>query len=250
MSAFRIAALIPSYDNPDTVRAVVSAVRAYVSTVLVVDDGSGPQGRAACRALADEGLAIVVRHDKNAGKGAAVKTGLRELARLGFSHAFQLDADGQHAIADMPRFLAAAEANPDALILGSPEFDRRAPRARLIGRQITRFWTHLETLGPVIDDAMCGFRVYPIERALSAAAHGNALDFDPEVAVKIAWNGTPVLNLLTRVSDQGGRAAGGSNFRMVRDNARISWLHTRLMLSLLRRLVLRRGRVSVRRSPF
>ena len=199
MSAFRIAALIPSHDNPDTIRAVVNAVRAYVPTVLVVDDGSGPAGRAACHALADEGLAIVLRHEKNAGKGAAVKTGLRELSRLGFSHAFQLDADGQHAITDMPRFLAAAEANPDALILGSPEFDRRAPRARLIGRQITRFWTHVETLGPVIDDATCGFRVYPIERALSAAAHGNALDFDPEVAVKIAWNGTRVLNLLTRV---------------------------------------------------
>ena len=117
----------------------------------------------------------------------------------GYSHAFQVDADGQHAITDMPRFLAAAEAHPDALILGSPEFDESAPRARLIGRQITRFWTHVETLGPVIADAMCGFRVYPIERALNAAARGNAMDFDPEIAVKIAWGGTPVLNLLTRV---------------------------------------------------
>ena len=75
-------------------------------------------------------------------------------------------------------------------MLGSPEFDDSAPRARLIGRKITRFWTHVETLGPLIDDTMCGFRVYPIDAALSAAARGNAMDFDPEIAVRIAWNGT------------------------------------------------------------
>src|SRR5690349_891842 len=132
MSGFRIAALIPTFDNPDTIRAVVTDVRAFVSTVLVVDDGSGPEGRAACRALADEGLAIVVHREKNGGKGAAVKTGLHELNRRGFTHAFQVDADGQHAVGDMPRFLAASEANPDALILGSPQFDQRAPRSRLI----------------------------------------------------------------------------------------------------------------------
>jgi glycosyltransferase involved in cell wall biosynthesis len=247
MSRFRIAALIPTYDNPETIRAVVRDVRAYLDTVLVVDDGSAAEGRAACRALADEGLAIVVHRAKNGGKGAAVKTGLSELKERGFSHAFQVDADGQHAVTDMPRFLAAAEAHPEALILGSPEFDQSAPRARLIGRQITRFWTHVETLGPVIDDAMCGFRVYPIERALSASARGNARDFDPEIAVKIAWNGAPVLNLLTRVRSVNEHEGRTSQFRLVRDNALISWMHTRLMLSLFRRLVQRR--VSVRRTP-
>jgi hypothetical protein len=94
---------------------------------------------------------------------------------------------------------------------------------------------------------MCGFRVYPIERALSACARGNAMDFDPEIAVKIAWNGTPVLNLLTRMRYTSERDGGVSHFRLVRDNALMSWMHTRLMLSLFRRLVLRR--VSVRRTP-
>jgi hypothetical protein len=151
-----------------------------------------------------------------------------------------VDADGQHAIADMPRFLAAAEAHPDALVLGSPEFDESAPRARLIGRKITRFWTHVETLGPLIDDPMCGFRVYPIAKALTAEARGNAMDFDPEIAVRIAWGGTPVLNLLTRVRYIGAGEGGVSHFRLVRDNALISWMHTRLVLSLFGRLVLRR----------
>ena len=104
------------------------------------------------------------------GKGAAVKTGLAELAKLGFTHAFQVDADGQHALEDIPRFTAFARVHPDALILGSPAFDDTAPRARVIGRQITRFFTHCETVGRVITDPMCGFRVYPIATALALYA--------------------------------------------------------------------------------
>lgn len=240
MASFFIAALIPTFNNPRTIRAVVEETRRHISTVLVVDDGSDAEGRAACDALAREGLALVVHREKNGGKGAAVKTGLSELKARGFTHAFQVDADGQHAIADMPRFLAAAEAHPGALVLGSPEFDDTAPRSRLIGRKITRFWTHVETFGPLIDDPMCGFRVYPIEKALTAEARGNAMDFDPEIAVRIAWSGTPVLNLLTRVRYIAAGEGGVSHFRLVRDNALISWMHTRLVLSLFGRLMLRR----------
>jgi len=240
MSApFRIAGLIPTYDNPATIRAVVDAVRVYLPDVLVVDDGSAEAGRAACEALAREGVCRVVHRDKNGGKGAAVKTGLQALHELGFSHAFQIDGDGQHAVADMPRFLTAAEVHPDALVLGSPEFDESAPKSRLIGRQITRFWTHVETLGQVIHDPMCGFRVYPIEPALRARARGNAMDFDPEIAVGIAWAGAPVLNLGTRVRYLSEAQGGVSHFRLWRDNVLISWMHTRMVFALVFRLLFR-----------
>ncbi len=232
----KLAALIPTYDNPATIAKVVEAVRAYIPDVLVVDDGSAAPGRAACEALARAGSARVVHRSENGGKGAAVKTGLEALRELGYTHAFQIDADGQHMIADIPRFLAASELHPEALLLGSPEFDSSAPKSRLIGRQITRFWTHVETLGQVIDDPMCGFRVYPIEPALRAGARGNAMDFDPEIAVGIAWAGAPVLNLTTRVRYLEG---GVSHFRLWRDNVLISWMHTRMCLALIFRMLFR-----------
>ncbi|MET0287524.1 MAG: glycosyltransferase family 2 protein [Polyangiales bacterium] len=235
----KIAALIPTYDNPSTIAKVVEAVRVYMPDVLVVDDGSAREGRAACAALAEAGLAQVVHRPDNGGKGAAVKTGLETLHARGYTHAFQIDADGQHSIADIPRFLAAAELHPEALLLGSPEFDDSAPRARLIGRQITRFWTHVETLGRVIEDPMCGFRVYPIEPALRARPWGNAMDFDPEIAVGIAWAGAPVLNLSTRVRYLSAAQGGVSHFRLWRDNLLISWMHTRMCLALLVRMVSR-----------
>ena len=225
--AFRPCALIPTYDNPTTVRDVVLRVRAFLPEVVVVDDGSAAAGRAAVAALGAEGLAHVVHRATNGGKGAAVKTGFARARELGYTHALQVDADGQHALEDIPRFLAAAAADPGALILGAPIYDASAPRSRLIGRQITRFWTNLETWGRVIDDPMCGFRVYPLAAALRAGRTGDRMDFDIEIAVKIAWEGARVVNLPTRVHYPEG---GVSHFDLFGDNVRISWMHTRLAI--------------------
>lgn len=235
---FRLAALIPTYNNAQTIAAVVEAVSAFIPEVLVVNDGGDADAHAACAKLLAQGRARVVHRPRNGGKGAAVKTGLHELKRLGFTHAFQIDADGQHAVTDMPRFIETAETHPHALILGSPRFDETAPMARLIGRKITRFWIHAETLGPVIEDAMCGFRIYPVDKAVQASAWGDAMDFDPEIAVRIAWTGTPVLNLPTDVRYVAEEQGGVSHFRMFRDNVLIGWMHSRQMTTLFFRILL------------
>ncbi|MFW5925225.1 MAG: glycosyltransferase family 2 protein [Myxococcota bacterium] len=233
MTAFRPCILIPSFDNPETIRPVVEQVRSHLGEVVVVDDGSGPAGMGAIARLGAEKLAWTVRRDRNGGKGAAVKTGLAEAHRRGFTHALQVDADGQHELDDVPRFVEVARRRPDALVLGAPVFDESAPIGRRLGREITRFWTNVETLGHVIQDPLCGFRVYPIEAALQAGARGNAMDFDPEIAVRLAWRGLPVINVPTRVRYIPREQGGVSHFRMFRDNVCISWMHTRLVLSLL-----------------
>ena len=120
---FRIAALIPTYDNPRTVRGVVESVRKHVPDVLVVDDGSGPEGEAACAALAREGLATVLRLPRNSGKGAAMKAGFAQLLAAGFTHAVQVDADGQHDLAQVPVFAEAARNRPEALVAAYPVYD-------------------------------------------------------------------------------------------------------------------------------
>jgi glycosyltransferase involved in cell wall biosynthesis len=233
--AFRPCVLVPTYNNPATLRDVVLRVREHLADVVVVDDGSGPEARAVCEKLAAEGLARVHHRARNGGKGAAVKDGFREARGLGFSHALQVDADGQHAIDDIPRLLDAARARPDALVLGQPIFDASAPKARRYGREITRFWTSVEAGGPVIGDPMCGFRVYPLDAAIASATRGDAMDFDPEIAVRMVWLGVPVVHVATRVRYIPRAEGGVSHFRMVRDNALISWMHTRLMLTRIAR---------------
>ena len=236
----RICGLVPTYDNPDTVATVVAALRAHLETVIVVDDGSGPEGRAAVAALGERGEAVAVHRAQNGGKGAAVKTGLEEAHRRGFSHALQIDADGQHDVADIPTLLAAARARPDALILGAPRFDDTAPRGRRVARKITMFWVHLETGGRVIDDAMCGFRVYPVEASLAVSTRGDMMDFDPEIAVRLHWAGLPIVNVPTQVRYFSEDEGGVSHFRLFTDNVRISWMHTRLMWWRVNTMILRR----------
>lgn len=229
-AAFRPCILVPTYDNPETLEHVVRRAREHLADVVVVDDGSGPEGRAACRALADAGLAHVFHREQNGGKGAAVKTGFVRARELGYTHALQVDADGQHELSDVPRFLEVARAHPDALVLGAPVFDETAPAARQVGRRITIFWVNIETGGPVIADPMCGFRVYPLAAASAVAVPSDMMDFDPEIAVRLVWHGVPVINLPTRVRYVSEGEGGVSHFRLFRDNFLIGWMHTRLCI--------------------
>lgn len=238
MQMFRPCVVVPTYDNPRTVAQVVERVRLHVPDVIVVDDGSHVAGREAVAALGAAGAARVVHRAVNGGKGAAVKDGLREARRLGFSHALQVDADGQHDLDAAPHLLEHARRAPQALVLGTPVFDDSAPRARLWARKLTIFWTRVETGGCArIADPQCGFRVYPVEAALAADARGDRMDFDIEIAVRMAWRGVDIVNVPTRVRYVPADEGGVSHFHVVRDNLAISLLHSRLVMTRwLRRL--------------
>ncbi len=228
MTSFRCCAVVPTFDNPETVGRVVDEIRRFIPEVIVVDDGSAPAGEEACRRLERERRASVHRLSKNAGKGAAVKRGLEEAARAGFSHAFQVDADGQHDLGEIPSFLSAAEAAPSSAIFGMPLYDESAPSVRRIGREITRFWVDLEVGRGVIRDAMIGFRVYPVAATLALPLRARRMSFDVEVAVLLAWAGVAIVNLPVKICYFAPEEGGRSHFRPFQDNLRLSWLHSRL----------------------
>jgi glycosyltransferase involved in cell wall biosynthesis len=220
--------VIPTYENPETIERVVTEAQRYVADVIVVDDGSGPEAQIALQRLESRPDVDVVHRSENGGKGAAVKTGLARALERGFTHALQVDADGQHTLDDAPRMLEAAANNPAALVLGQPIFDDTAPKGRLWGRRISIFWVTLETLSRKIGDPMCGFRIYPVEAAVAAGARGNRMDFDPEIAVRMVWQGLEVINVPTQVRYVSAEEGGVSHFRMVRDNLAMAWMHSRL----------------------
>ena len=92
----------------------------------------------------------MIRRDSNGGKGAAVKTGLAAARELGFTHALQIDADGQHDTADIPKFLARAAERPQAAVLGHPVYDASMPRGRIAAHALTNFMVFLQTGGRAI----------------------------------------------------------------------------------------------------
>lgn len=228
--SFSPCAVVPCYNHGASVGGVVERLRAQRLPVIVVDDGSDAETANTLDVL--PGIHLF-RFEKNHGKGAAVVQGLREAHRLGYTHALQVDADGQHCIEDAPRFLELGRAAPDAVICGEPIYDASAPKARRYGRLVTRFWVWLETRGRARGDAMCGFRLYPLAPAVALAERtriASGMSFDIDILVRLVWMGVPVQSVPTRVVYPAG---GVSHFRMLRDNLRISGTHTRLFLGSL-----------------
>lgn len=225
-----ICAIIPTFDNPKTLRAVVERVRSHIEDILVVDDGSSEEGRRVAETLAREGLCALVRRDENGGKGCAVKEGLAWAKQHGFSHALQIDADLQHDPNDIPALVAASADNPRAFVLAQPVFDESAPRGRLFARKISKFWVAVETMSLRVGDPLCGFRIYPVDLALEVHARGEAMDFDPEIAVRLVWAGAEVQHVATKVRYVAPEDGGVSHFRNVKDTWLISMAHSRLCL--------------------
>lgn len=217
----KVCALVPLYDNRRTVDPVVCAVREHIPDVIVVDDGSSDGGAETIRPF--EGL-VVLRHERNRGKGAALKTGFEQARSMGFTHVLQIDADHQHDPDDIPRFLEAARTDPTALIAGERIFDDTVPGSSVFGRRFGVFWYRLETGGHPLTDNQCGYRVYPLSLFERVRVRGDHMDFDSEVLVRAVWAGLPVLGLPTRVRyfPEGERVSG---FRPFLDNLRFSILH-------------------------
>lgn len=232
--------LIPCYNHAGPLAAVLARLAEFELPCLLVDDGSEPVAAAALDALAAQHPWVsLLRHPHNQGKGGAVMTGLRRAHELGFSHALQVDADGQHDLTDLPALLAEARQHPAALVSGRPLYDDSVPKGRLYGRYITHVWVWIETLSFAIKDSMCGFRVYPLAPTcalLERVALGRRMDFDTEVMVRLHWAGVPMRFVPTRVIYP---VDGRSHFRLFRDNLDISWMHTRLVCRLLWDLLLR-----------
>jgi len=247
----RLCAIIPTYDNPLTVEEVVARVREHIPDVVVVDDGSAEPARRVVQRLADAGRCEVVFRAHNGGKGAAVKTGLAWARDHQFDYALQIDADLQHDPADIPKLVAGVTGgtSPPAgtLVLAQPIFDASAPKGRLRARKISVFWAMIETLGRKVGDPLCGYRIYPVATALRVAARGNAMDFDPEIAVRLVWAGARVVHVPTPVIYRTADAGGVSHYRKVIDTLLIAGAHVRLCTEGVLRLLTRPVRALLRR---
>jgi glycosyltransferase involved in cell wall biosynthesis len=235
---FNAAVVIPVYNHKDAIGPTLARVLEHGYPVLLVDDGCDAECRDELIRLSrinGDGVKLLCL-EQNGGKGAAVKAGLQALREAGFSHAVQIDADGQHDLDDLPRFIQCSRAAPRALVTGYPQYDASVPALRYYARYLTHIWVWINTLSLVIKDAMCGFRVYPLEQVvelLECEPCGNRMDFDPEVIVRWTWRGYPVVNLPTRVHYP---LDGVSHFNAVKDNVLISGMHARLFFGMLWRL--------------
>ena len=234
----RFCAVIPCYNHHAVIADTVRSLLEYVEKVIIVDDGSRSETRKVLEQLTQQygDKLHLHRFEHNQGKGVAALKAFRLAHEFEFSHALQVDADGQHDLSNTPLLIEHARTFPDALVTAIPEYDETVDRVRFISRYITHFWVWIETLSFQIKDSMCGFRVYPLQQTIeliNSRKIGTHMDFDTDIMVKLYWRGVEVISVPTRVRYN---QDGSSNFRIFKDNVLITLMHTRLFFGMLFRI--------------
>jgi uncharacterized protein (DUF2062 family) len=217
----RVCVIIPCFNHVATVAAVAGAAQAHCP-VFVVDDGS-------TLSLPEMPGVTVVRVDQNSGKGAALRAGFQRAAADGFTHVITMDADGQHFAEDLPRFLTAAQAQPDALAVGVRNFFAAGcPTHRRRSNAVSTFWFSVET-GVRLGDTQCGFRCYPVSLTQRLKARAGRYAFELEFMVRASWVGTAIVAVPVTCSYRPEQLRQ-SHFRPVRDLAHITIMNMGLVL--------------------
>ncbi len=232
-----LCAIIPVYNHPEKLDYLTENLSKLNLSIIMVNDGSDTRCCQTLKQLEQENANMKIQtHLTNQGKGAAIKTGINMAQKAGFSHALQIDADAQHDLNDIPRFIEIMKKHPDALIAGYPLYDETIPRYRYFGRYATHIWVWINTLSMSIKDSMCGFRIYPVPQSLGLINKeklGNRMEYDIEFIVRWYWTGQPLVQIPTRVIYP---EHGLSHFRLVYDNCLIFYMHARLFFGMLLRL--------------
>ena len=230
--------VVPVYNHGSALESVVKNIEGYNFPIIVVDDGNDEVNKnAIAEVVKNCPLCVLVTREKNGGKGKALADGVRKADELGLSHVLQIDSDGQHDAERVAHFVEVSMKNPDAIICAYPEYDESAPKHRVNGRAIANGWIHFVTLSNEIKDGMIGFRIYPVAPYIKLLNSPEVVDsrmgYDIEVLVRLFWRNVPVISESVKVTYP---VDGVSNFRVVRDNIRISLTYTRLCLGMIVRL--------------
>jgi len=233
--------IIPSYNTGILLQKTITEVLQYYTPVWVIIDGSDDGSEQSLTTLLKQypcALKVIVL-PQNIGKGAAILIGIEKALSQGFSHVLTMDADLQHSCQSINDFIAQSQQHPKAVILGKPIFTQSAPMLRVQGRRISNAWANLETLNWGIGDSLFGMRVYPIKnliKVMKMTVWARRFDFEPEVAVRLAWQGIPMINIDTPVRYLAADEGGISQFNYLRDNLLLIGMHARLFFGFLWRL--------------
>lgn len=214
----KVVAIIPALNAQRTVARVVAEARRSIEPVLVVDDGSTDATGDVARAVG----AIVLRHDVNRGKGAALKTGFAWALDQGYDAVITLDADGQHLASEIPKFLAIEDMD---LVIGGRAhlFEQMLPRRRNANRFSA--WCIAMCSGAAITDSQSGFRRYSARLLRALKLRTDGFDLESEIIVLAGRRGLKIVTIPIDLGFVDGIST--SHFKPLADTLRIAWTVTR-----------------------
>jgi glycosyltransferase involved in cell wall biosynthesis len=230
--AISCVAIAPTYNNAGTLPDILQRIEATGYPLIVVNDGSTDDTPAILDAW-QEGrspdAAIRRDHAARSGKAAALQTGFAEARRRGYTHAVTIDTDGQLDPEQIPDLLAAASAQPRALVIGMRDDSRPDyPGRSRVGRRFSNLAIRIAS-GARVADSQCGFRVYPLGVLAVVRCSAKQYGWEAEVITRAAWAGCPIVNVPVRCR-YFPEETRVSHFRPWRETWRGIGLHARLML--------------------
>ncbi|REE16976.1 glycosyltransferase involved in cell wall biosynthesis [Winogradskyella pacifica] len=227
LNSLQCCVIIPTFNNPKTLKRVIEGVLNYTENIIVVNDGSTDT---TSKILEDYSQLEQIHFEENKGKGKALRAAFKHAESLGYVYAITIDSDGQHFPEDIPVFIEALEASEDKnlLLIGARNMSQKSvPKKSSFGNKFSNFWYWAET-GIKLQDTQSGFRLYPIQHLKNLKFYTSKFEFEIEVIVKAAWSGTVVKNIPIEVLyDEDERV---SHFRPFKDFTRISILNTWLVI--------------------
>jgi glycosyltransferase involved in cell wall biosynthesis len=212
----RVAAVIPAYNEAEAIAEVVAGIRPLVERVIVVDDGSTDVTADRAAAAGAE----VLRHQRNEGKGRAVRTGLQRALEGPYTHVLLLDGDLQHRPDEAAELIAAAASSGADAVLGERRFFRRnMPASRYHANRlgsVVLSWF----IGVRLRDTQCGFRVFRTDALRQLRLRASGYEIETEMLVKVRRRG----GRFTTVPITAVYANERSKLRPVRDTTRTCFL--------------------------
>lgn len=220
--------IMPTYNNDRTLERVLLGILEHVpeSRVIVVNDGSTDRTAAILENYSHS--ITILKNNPNAGKGMALRKGLRYAIEKGFDHAITIDSDGQHYPEDLPKMIAACIASPNTVLMGSRNMEQEGvPQKSSFGNKFSNFWFKVETWIS-LPDTQTGFRVYPLKPLTNMRLFSRKFELEIEIIVRLAWKNVQFQPVPIRVKyDPEERV---SHFRPGPDFFRISVLNSLLVL--------------------
>lgn len=216
--------IVPTYNNPKTIRDVAFDVLDNGYELIIIDDGSDVEIQTLFEPKEQERMNFV-KHDVNLGKGEAIVSGLKKAKELGFTYAGSIDGDGQHLAVEMQKLLAVYKENE--ILIGARNFDlEHVPNGSKFGRWFSNFWACWDT-GYEITDSLSGYRMYPIS-VLDLEIKTSRFDWEMEVIVRHADAGHAISEVIIEcfypTADE-----RVSHFKKFSDTAAIVWVHLQIL---------------------
>ncbi len=159
-------AIIPAFNEEESIATIIQKTKKYVDHVIVVDDHSTDNTEKIARLHG----ATVICHPRNMGVGAAMKTGIAYIKKfLEPSVVITIDADGQHMPEDIPRLIQPIVAGEADIVLGSRFLQRQLAEMSITKNVGNKVLTALINLlaGMKLTDTQTGFRAFNRKALLS-----------------------------------------------------------------------------------